>query len=250
MAGGNQIQRGGFPTTHWSLVARAGGDQAEARREALDQLLRCYLPALKAHLVYSRRMSPDDADDLLQDFVAGRLIEKGLLGQADSDLGKFRTYLLTVVDRFMIDQKRRRGAKKRSPGDAVGGERAVAVEWLADQTSADIFDVAWAREVIADTLRRMQAECEAAGRDDIWRVFERRLLDPLLKGAAPVDYEQLVEQFKLDSVAQASNILITAKRTFTRLLRMVVGRYALGQEAIESEIRDLHTILAQNRMSV
>jgi len=64
-----------------------------------------------------------------------------------------------------------RGRKKRSPGDALGGECAVAVEWIADQTSADVFDVAWAREVIAETLRRMQAECEAAGRDDIWRVF-------------------------------------------------------------------------------
>jgi len=85
---------GRFPTTHWSLVVRAGHDAAETQREALEQLLRRYLPALHAHLVHTRRVAPDEADDLLQDFVASRIIEKGLVGRADQELGKFRWYLL------------------------------------------------------------------------------------------------------------------------------------------------------------
>ncbi|MGW8257622.1 MAG: hypothetical protein ACWGMZ_09065, partial [Thermoguttaceae bacterium] len=189
----------------------------------------------------------DDADDLLQEFVASRLIEKDLLAQADQALGKFRTFLLAVVDRFLIDQKRRRGAQKRSFENVPGAGRAEDAQWVADQAAADVFDVAWAREVITETIRRMRAECEAAERTDIWHVFELRLLDPLLKGVPPVDYEELVKQYNFDSVAQASNILITAKRTFSRLLREVVGQYALGHDAVDSEIRDLHTILAQKR---
>ncbi len=38
-----------FPTTAWSLVARAGKEDARQRREALGQLLVRYLPALQAH---------------------------------------------------------------------------------------------------------------------------------------------------------------------------------------------------------
>ena len=56
-----------FPTTHWSLVARAGRDATEVKRQALGELLVRYLPALRAHLVYGKRLSPEDADDLLQD---------------------------------------------------------------------------------------------------------------------------------------------------------------------------------------
>ena len=53
-----------FPMTQWSLVAQAG---QEDRREALGRLLEQYLPALRAHLVYGKRLPPDRADDLLQE---------------------------------------------------------------------------------------------------------------------------------------------------------------------------------------
>jgi hypothetical protein len=42
-------------------------------------------------------------------------------------------------------------------------------------------------------------------------------------------------------------VLVTAKRTFARLLHDVVGEYALGEDAIASEIRDLHEILMRSR---
>jgi hypothetical protein len=61
MSPGDPAGLGRFPTTHWSLVARAGQDGGDARREALDQLLRRYLPALRAHLIFGRRMPPEDA---------------------------------------------------------------------------------------------------------------------------------------------------------------------------------------------
>ena len=36
-----------FPPTHWSLVTRAGVPDHEARRQALEELLVRYLPALR-----------------------------------------------------------------------------------------------------------------------------------------------------------------------------------------------------------
>jgi len=82
---------GAFPTTHWSLVCRAGQDDQQAKRDALDQLLACSLPAMRAHLVYAKRLAPADADDVVQDFVAEKILQRDLLGRADQRLGRLRT---------------------------------------------------------------------------------------------------------------------------------------------------------------
>ena len=93
---GDQQER--FPTTAWSLVAEAGQEDAGAKRDALDRLLRRYLPALRAHLIYRRRFAPERADDLVQEFVADKIVEKDLIARADQQLGKFRTFLLTALE--------------------------------------------------------------------------------------------------------------------------------------------------------
>jgi DNA-directed RNA polymerase specialized sigma24 family protein len=238
---------GRFPTTHWSLVVQVGLPDAEARREALGRLLERYLPALRAHLLWGKRLPPEEADDVLQDFVAGKIIERGLIGRADAALGKFRTFLLAALDRFLIDHFRQRNAKKRSP-DGIPLEIGEHGDLLPSPPQpSDAFDVAWARSVLAEALRRMRAECEASGRADVWGVFQCRLLDPSLQGTEPIDYEQLVARFGLQSPSQASNVLITAKRMFARALRSVVGEYAMREEEIDAEIRELREILGSIR---
>ena len=247
MAAGPFTGEGRFPTTHWSLVARAGQDAAETRREALEQLLRRYLPALHAHLVHTRHVPPDEADDVVQEFVASRIIEKGLLGRADRDLGKFRTYLLVALDRFLIDLRRRQGARKRSPGGKTLSALGDDDHAVAAPPAADAFDAAWARTVINESLEQMRAECTGSGRADVWGVFEARLLAPLLHGAEPTDYEELVGRLGLASAAQASNVLMTAKRMFARIIRAVIGEYAVEEEEIESEIRELYAVLGRGQ---
>ena len=160
---------GRLPTTHWSLVARAGLHDDDAKREALGELLVRYMPALQAHLVYGKQLNADEAEDMLQEFIASRVVEKGLIGRADRELGRFRTFLLTALDRFLVDQLRARSAKKRSPEGCRMvdiGDRAELLE--SRRQPGDAFEVAWARNVIAEALRRMQEECERSGRPDLW----------------------------------------------------------------------------------
>jgi RNA polymerase sigma-70 factor (ECF subfamily) len=236
-----------FPTTSWSLVALAGKGDHQACREALGQLLARYLPALHAHLVYSKRLAPDRADDVLQDFVANKILERALIARADRDLGKFRTFLLTALDRFLLNWIRDAGAKKRGAGEGSEalGKRA---DLLSSNIQArDAFDVVWARGVLAEAIRRMRNECEAAGRLDVWGVFECRILAPILEGAEPADYRELVRRFGLRSPSQASNVLMTAKRMYGRVLRGVVGEYARDAQEVDEEIGELRDILARFR---
>ena len=92
MAGDFETAPKRFPTTSWSLVALAAKEGPEAEREALEKLMVRYLPAMRAHLVSAKRMDPNEAADLLQDFVTTKVLERDLIAQADRQLGKFRTF--------------------------------------------------------------------------------------------------------------------------------------------------------------
>ncbi|MBC8874645.1 MAG: sigma-70 family RNA polymerase sigma factor [Planctomycetes bacterium] len=235
-----------FPTTSWSLVALAGKEADQAAREALGQLLARYLPALRAHLVCSKRIAPDRADDVVQDFVAKKILERDLIARADRDLGKFRTFLLTALDRFLLNQIRDAGAKKRAAGEGSEalGERA---EWvLSDSGPSDAFDVEWARGVLAEAVGRMRDHCESSDRMEVWGIFELRILAPIVQGTEPADYRELVKRFGLRSPSQASNVLMTAKRMYERVLRSVVAEYARDEREIDEEIGELRGILARS----
>jgi hypothetical protein len=133
-------QPGNFPATRWSLVARVGAPNQDGH-EALSELLRSYLPALRAHLVYRKRLPPDEAEDLLQEFVAHKVLQKNLLAQADRELGKFRTFLLTALDRFLANWRRDRHAGKRAPeGGMVNIDDELECAGREARPS-DVFDV-------------------------------------------------------------------------------------------------------------
>jgi len=238
-------ESGRFPVTQWSLVARAGQVDPETRRAALGQLLTRYMPALHAHLVYNKRFPPERADDLLQEFVTSKIIEKDLIARADRQLGKLRTFLLTALDRFVMNQIRNERAQKRAPSTKAVpfDERRSGLP--EGQRPSQAFDVAWARSVISEALRQMRQDCETSGRTDLWGVFDCRVVGPTLEGAPPTDYAQLVRRFGFRSPTQASNALTTAKRMYVRALRSAVGEYAEDEQEIESEISELKEILAQ-----
>jgi RNA polymerase sigma-70 factor (ECF subfamily) len=232
-----------FPTTHWSLIGRASTKDPAIKRRALGDLLSRYMPAIKAYLTVKRHIDSDQVDDLFQGFVSSKILEQDLIARADRQKGKFRTWLLTALDRYVISEWRHQSAAKRGGRglESVHAPRNQGIA-AASARASDAFDLAWARELLAEVLRRMQAECEESGSPHIWGVFESRILAPTLEGALPSPYDKLVSRFGLASPMQASNALITAKRMFVRLLRVVIGEYE-GADDFEAELRDLQQIL-------
>ncbi|HSZ58871.1 MAG TPA: hypothetical protein VK797_24745 [Tepidisphaeraceae bacterium] len=234
-----------FPTTQWTGVERAG-QQNTLGRVALGELLTRYLAPLRAHLVLHKRIPPEWAEDLLQSFVSDRVLEQELIASAVREKGRFRTFLLLALDRFVSNALRDGKRQCRSPGQIAPIEHAnVAVD--PDPTPSDAFEIAWAREVLVQASQRMRNECVDCGRADLWQIFEARVLMPTLQGVEPVSNEQLAIQFSLSSAHGASNLMITGKRMFARSLRGVVGEYIEDDRLIDQEIADLRAILARAR---
>lgn len=233
-----------FPATNWSAVHRAAHPSQVWGEEALAALLERYRPALKAHLMFAKRLALEQAEDLLHDFIADKVLQHSLLADSDPSRGRFRTYLLTALDRYAVSVHRRDAAQKRAPeGGFVVLEDLDLPANSASQSSAG--DVEWARQVIMEALERTQTECEATGRASFWSMFEARVVGPLLHGEPPPVYEELVEQLGFQSPLQASNALTTAKRIFSRMLREVVAEYAESEEAVEAELQELRAVLSQ-----
>ena len=235
-----------LPPTRWSVVARAGNREGSAWTTALGELVTAYRPVLVRHLVANMRLPPDRAEDLVQAFLADRLLDRNVLRQAAREKGRFRSFLLKVFSNFAIGQLRRQQAHKRRPASAD----AVALDDLPELPSgeaslADAFDTVWARQVLARTLDRMRDECRPNERRVIWEVFEARVLGPILDQTDPMPYEQLVERFGLRSPSEASNLLITAKRIFARVLHSVVRETVTADRDVEAEILELKRVLAK-----
>ncbi len=130
---------------------------------------------------------------------------------------------------------------------SAGGKEVALSEEIDVPDSAaptdGIFDLSWAREVLREAVGRMQVECGASKRPDIWGVFDGRTLGPALRQEPPVPYDQLVRAFNFVSPYQATNVLITANRMFVRVLRSVVAEYEDDAD-VDAEIADLRRIMS------
>jgi DNA-directed RNA polymerase specialized sigma24 family protein len=237
-----------FPQTQWSLVGRAAGVHAVdgSQRQALVDLLNHYMPALHSYLVYRKRFDANQADDLLQGFLLSKVLEQDLISQAQRERGKFRNFLLTALNRYVISEIRRERAQKRSAGASGGGVALDETIDVPDESTSDTFDVEWARQLLSQAIAAMHEECTSTGRLDVWAIFEARVLGPAMHGRELIEYDQLVEKFKLVSPAQASNLLVTGRRTFIRVLRGLIAEYESDEEQIDAELNDLQKILASS----
>ncbi len=61
----------------------------------------------------------------------------------------------------------------------------------------------WVRTVLAETLRRMEADCKDPAADQprrgqIWEMFRIRLLEPFFNDAPQVPYDKLIETLRLE----------------------------------------------------
>ena len=181
-----------FPTTHWSVVLRAGDDAVPANGEALDELCRAYWTPLYAFL---RRQghSPHDAQDLTQGFLA-RVIARKDIGNVGPEKGRFRTFLLTGLRNFTIKQALHDKAIKRGGGQTTlsincdEAERLCGPDLTAESPER-AFDQRWCRTILARGIQRLRDEHCARGKQALFKT-----LSPFLDGADSGEYEIVARQ--------------------------------------------------------
>ena len=168
-----------FAPTRWSLVLRARGTSPEARA-ALSDLCAAYWTPVFRHL-RGLGIPEDDARELAQAFFA-HLLSGDRIGQADPERGKFRSYLLVALRRFLKDRRLAESRVRR--GGGVGHEPielGTPDEPAFQDSGSDTarFDHGWALTVIERSLSAVAADYAGSGRAGL---FEQ--LQPWLEGHA------------------------------------------------------------------
>jgi hypothetical protein len=228
-----------FPSTHWSLIQVVQqGEEAEAQA-ALDRLLNVYYPVLLQYLQARLRVEKSQAEEWLHSFVWKKELLRGLMHKAQPCRGKFRGLLASALLNFVKDELKR-SQPLEMPSETVKEEELLP---QSPQGLDHTLDRAWGCRVLEQTIERMRLACQDNGRQRVWQVFERRLLEPILEGKEPVPYQELFVQLGFNNAVEAGNALVTAKRMFARTLREVIREYARSEAEVEAEIQELMTAL-------
>jgi RNA polymerase sigma-70 factor (ECF subfamily) len=148
---------------------RGGGGAKQTLQGILETLEFCY----------ARRRGYDfeQARDLTQEFFA-RLLEKEQLRHVTHQEGKFRSFLLTLMNHFLSDEHARARALKRGGDqtpvflDALSEEERYRVEPSHGATPEQLFDLRWAQTVIEKAAQRLREEYEVAGKGALFETLQ------------------------------------------------------------------------------
>lgn len=236
--------RPAFVTTHWSVVLSAQDRDSAKSDAALESLCRTYWYPLYA---FTRRQgyAAHDAQDLTQEFFA-RLLKKQYLKSAEPEKGRFRTFLLMALKRFLANEWDRRHAQKRG-----GFATVVSIDYeLAESRFAAepahglqpdvLFDRQWAMTLLERTMSQLHDEYKSTGRA---RLFEL-LQACLAKDESALPYAEIAARLNLTEAAVKMAVQRLRAR-YREILRRQIADTVSSPEEVEDEIRHLFSMFGK-----
>jgi len=231
-----------FETTCWSRIGLVRTCDPNIRRSVLNDLIYAYWKPVYWYL-RQRGYTNERAKDLTQGFFSEILLGRDLVPKADPSKGRFRTFLLAALNRYVSNEHRRENAKKRKAPNAVESFDAEHVPEMPSEqlggTPEQAFDYVWASLMLDDVLSEVKKGLYETSRATYWEVFRDKVLAPIFEDAAAPSMAALCGKYGIDGEQRATNMLVTVKRQFRRVLESKLRRYAGEDAAVETELGEL-----------
>ncbi len=244
---------GEMQTTAWELLAATQADDAATRREAIETFARQYWKPIYVYL-RAKGHPEHEASDLTQGFFADVVLERDLIGRADRRQGRFRSLLYTALENFARDEHRRSQARRRRPAAGLVSMDAAETQFIAMHREGEpadrAFVRAWVAQLLDAALQQCRAACAADGLAVHWRLFERRIVEPLRDGGAAPSYQALCEQHDLATMKQAANMVLTVRRRFAEIIRRRLRQMVDDDSQIDQELAQLMAELQRDTTGV
>jgi DNA-directed RNA polymerase specialized sigma24 family protein len=246
MKRGNYTDMGGtgasFLTTHWSFMEKISSAQDIDNKALIGLLLDRYWKPVYCYL-RQHGYDNEDAKDLTQGFFHEIVLGHHLIETADKSKGRFRSYLLVSLDRYLIKVKQKQQAKKRIPQDKLVPlnvmNDADVPSVISELNPDESFNYAWISTLLEEVLQEVESHCHQDGLSTHWYLFHDRILEPILAVSSPPSLEVLCGRYQVKNTAKASNMVITVKRRFSFALQKYLRDLVATDEQVHEELEEI-----------
>ena len=232
---------GAFLTTHWSLIKNI--KSKKNKNQALVGLL--LSKYWKPVYCYLRRKGHDNdkAKDLTQEFFYEAVFGRGLIQKADESKGRFRSFMLIALNRFLINIRHKETAQKRIPKDKVVPldmiDSLELPQTLSRLAPEDSFNYAWVSSMLEDVLEEVEAKCHEDDKSIHWQVFHDKVLQPIIDGTNTPTLKEICERYGIKDDVKASNMIVTVKRRFQTALKKKLRDSVVSEEHVSGELEEI-----------
>jgi len=232
-----------FTSTHWSQVVAAADASSPRAAEALAQLCRTYWYPLYA-FIRRQGIDAEEAQDLTQEFFA-RLLEKNFIAAAAEEKGRFRSFLLVALKRFLINERERRQAQKRGGGQAsislddLNAEGRYRFEPAEGLTADRIYEQRWALALLDEVMEGLRREYAADGKAEWFDALKVFLYDEKSEASQAA----IGQRFHVSESAVKSAVHRLRKR-YRERLRSEVANTVANPSEIDDELQHLLVVLS------
>jgi RNA polymerase sigma-70 factor (ECF subfamily) len=231
-----------FVTTRWSVVLAAQDKSSPDSAAALETLCHAYWYPLYAYVRGSGR-SPADAQDLTQEFFA-RLLALDWLRVVLPEKGRFRTFLIVSLKRFLMNEWHRDMAQKRGGGnlplslDAEAAEHRFAAE--PPLAPDELYERRWAMTLLEESLERLQREFTRSGREREFNALKEWLTAE--RGSIPYGHIATT----LRTTEGAARVAVhRMRKQFRQSFRQTIAETVDRDDDVDAEMRHLVAVLSR-----
>jgi len=240
--GPNGLDQNRFAMTHWSVVLSAGDPRSPDASQAREKLCRIYWPPLY-NFIRRHGYNPEDAQDLTQAFFA-KSLEKDFFARANPEKGRFRSFLLTALRQFLLDERDRARTAKRGGGvplislDQTAFEEKFLAATDPSLAGDQLFDRRWAAAILESARSLLREECAASGKaaliNQLDLISERR--------DKTATYADLAARDGV-TVSAVKSAVSRLRQRYGELVREEIAQTVTDPADVESEIRYLLTVI-------
>jgi len=233
---------GAFLTTHWSMFEETTSADEDNSRALIDQLLRSYW---KPVYCYLRRHGYDNeqAKDITQSFFHEVVLERDLVEKADPAKGRFRSFLLMALNRYLANVRKGQERQRRTPkGNLISLEIVEPPELsrlVENSNPEDCFNFAWVSGLLEQSLQDVESKCRKDDMTVHWQVFSDRVLEPIMNRADPAPLKDICIKYGIEDEATVSNMIVTVKRRFQAIIREHVRKSVMTDQQVAEELEEI-----------
>ncbi|MES2924879.1 MAG: sigma-70 family RNA polymerase sigma factor [Verrucomicrobiota bacterium] len=234
-----------FLTTRWSIVLGARDRASSSGMLALESLCLAYWYPL---YVFVRRQGhgAHDAQDLTQAFFA-RLLEKDYLQSVEPEKGRFRTFLIVAMKRFLLNEWDKLRTQKRGgnvlhlPLDTGLAESRYLNESSETLPADQVFERRWALTLLEQAMARLRSDYVNSGRE----VEFEHLKTSLTAERGEVSYREIAAALQMTEGA-ARVALHRLRKRFREVFREEIANTVSTSAEVDDEVRYVVGILSRS----